>query len=185
MLNEIETRPDRSNKPLQITSDQVYVISLLCYIVGQSSTLKEIASRTRSGSLAKLLSTLRKLGAYFRGLEILYAAVMDSRLNQKCQALQIRRVEPRSNSITTPSCKPDWYKVCNVIYHWTRGRGLLVSPSQVATHYPEINKYHETWSDFCARHAEVILVDYLTILKRAPSEIGVSKLSCHCCHVWF
>ena len=61
---------------------------------------------------------------------------------------------------------------------------MLVSPTQVLSAYPTINRYHDSWSQTFARHAEVRLIDYLTSLKRRPSEIGMSKLCCRGCHVW-
>ncbi len=62
---------------------------------------------------------------------------------------------------------------------------MLVSPSAVVSMYPAINRYHDSWSETFVHHAEVWLVDFLTSFKRRPSEIGVSKLCCRGCHVWF
>ena len=72
----------------------------------------------------------------------------------------------------------------DIIYLLTQGRGTLVSPTQVLSAYPAINRYHDSWSQTFARHAEIQLIDYLTPLKRRPSKIGVSKLFCRGCHVW-
>jgi hypothetical protein len=72
----------------------------------------------------------------------------------------------------------------DIIYWRTKGRGTLVSPMQVLSAYPTINRYHDSWSQTFVRHAEVQLIDYLTSLKRRPSEIGVSKLCCRGCYVW-
>src|SRR5437016_2794561 len=115
-------------------------------------------------------------------LQRLYAAVMDSRLNHKYQALHIRHVT--SLEVVTSHFYPGWYKAMDVIYYHNQGRGMLVSPSAVVSMYPTINRYHDSWSEPFVRHAEVRLVDYLTSFKRRPSEIDVSKLCCRGCHVW-
>jgi len=52
---------------------------------------------------------------------------------------------------------------------------MLVSPSDVITAFSAMNDYHLSWSQSFARHAEVRLIDYLSKLKRRPSEIGVSN----------
>ena len=163
-------------------SEQIHDLSLLSWISGQSSTFKYILSRTRSPSIAKLISSLRKLGTYYRGIDLLYAAVMDSQLNRKYQALCIRRVT--APEVVTPHLYPEWYKAMDVIYYRHRGRGMLVSPSAVVSAYPALNRYYDSSSQTFVRHAEVRLVDYLTFFKRRPSEIGVSKLCCRGCYVW-
>ena len=190
LVKNLETIPQRwdpttaKNEPdlSSCESQQIRDLALLSWISGQSSIFKYIMSRTRSPSIAKLISSLRKMGTYYRGLELLYAAVMDSRLNRKYQALSIRRVT--SSEVVTPEFYSEWYKAMDIIYYRNRGRGMLVSPSTVVSAYPAINRYHDSWSETFVRHAEVRLVDYLTSFKRRPSEIGVSKLCCRGCHVW-
>ena len=164
------------------TTEEVLAICLLSWIIGKSSTVKAVVSRVRSASLAKLISCLRKLGTYYRGLDFLYAAIIDSRLNAKYQALIIRRVP--SAVVVPPALSFEWYKCLDVIYYRRRDRGMSSSPSHVISAYPTLNQYHESWTVTAVRHAEVRLVDYLSALGRRPAEIGVSKLCCRCCYVW-
>jgi hypothetical protein len=57
----------------------------------------------------------------------------------------------------------------DIIYYRILGRRMLVSPVQVLSVYPAINRHYNSWPPTFARHAEIRLIDYFTPLKRRPS----------------
>lgn len=158
-------------------------ISLLSWIVGQSSILRVVLHRTCSMAMAKLVSSLRKFGQYYRGCEQLHNAILKSNLNRPYQALVVRHVpspDPESHKMYN-----DWYQTLDLIYYRTRQRDMLISRSQFVTSYPSINEYHNEWpTQMFVRHAEVCLIDNLMKLGKRPTEFGVSKFCCRACYVW-
>jgi OTT_1508-like deaminase len=188
LLGEIPTLSQKSKVSSTLSLAKldtltVLDISMLSWIVGQSSVLKSILHMTRSAAIAKLLSSLRKFGQYYRGCQLLHDAIMKSNLNRRYQALLVRQVpSPASENHTM---NREWYKVVEIIYHRTRHRCMVLSPGQFVEPYPSINDYHNEWPMHTfVRHAEVCLIDHLMQVGRRPTEIGVSKLCCRACYVW-
>ena len=139
-INSISQYYDQTEDKLKLnlsfcTATQILRISALAWIAGQSSIVNTMVRRTRSPGIAKLVSCLRKLGAYYRGLELLYRAIMDSKLNAKYQALLFKRIP--SPEPETPSLCPEWYKAMDIIYHRERSRGMLVTPTEIVTAFPQ------------------------------------------------
>ena len=151
---------------------------IVVWIVGQSSVL----NMTRSTGIAKLLSSLRKFGQYYRGCELLHSAIMNLVVSRRYQAFFVRHVP--SSTPETHTTYPEWYRVVDLIYYRTRHRCITISPREVVEANPSINDCHNEWPtrEF-VRRAEVCLIDYLMQLGRCPTEVGVSKLCCRACYV--
>ena len=166
------------------TNDTIMNLCSICWILARSRVLQSCIYRENPTS-ANLMIKLGAMGAYYRGVGLLYQVMEDAVYKPFFEGLKVEFIpcpDPRKVEL-----HDDWLHVMDTIYSRVKGGSKLRKPapcssSKVPSSYQHaVHSYSAHLSSGFKTHPEKHLISFLISRGYQARKVGVSAYCCFLC----